>query len=345
MIECSPPGRALALLLLALCVISPSYALGPAQLGVVINRADPLSEWIGDYYAERRGIPAENVVRLHFPPAQQVLSRQQFEPLAAELKEQLPSEVQALVLTWIKPWRVDCMSITSAFTFGYDRRFCAKGCKLTLKSGYYDADTRRPFDELSIRPTMALAARRFRDAIRLIERGVDADGSHPRGTAYLISTPDRARNVRARIYPQVERLLGRWIDVDQIEARSISGRSDILFYFTGLRRVPDIDTNRYRPGAIADHLTSLGGVLIDSPQMSALEWLEAGATASYGNVVEPCNFTAKFPNPGIAIARYLKGETLIEAYWKSVAMPGQGIFIGEPLARPFPGGALANRTR
>jgi hypothetical protein len=30
--------------------------------------------------------------------------------------------------------------------------------------------------------------------------------------------------------------------------------------------------------------------------------------------------------------RYLGGETLIESYWKSVAMLGQGIFIGEPLA-------------
>jgi hypothetical protein len=35
------------------------------------------------------------------------------------------------------------------------------------------------------------------------------------------------------------------------------------------------------------------------------------------------------------LRRYLAGETLIEAYWKSVAMPGQGIFIGEPLAAPF----------
>ena len=25
----------------------------------------------------------------------------------------------------------------------------------------------------------------------------------------------------------------------------------------------------------------------------------------------------------------------IEAYWKSVAWPGQGVFIGEPLARPY----------
>lgn len=35
------------------------------------------------------------------------------------------------------------------------------------------------------------------------------------------------------------------------------------------------------------------------------------------------------------IPRYFGGETLIEAYWKSVISPGQGIFIGEPLARPF----------
>jgi uncharacterized protein (TIGR03790 family) len=69
--------------------------------------------------------------------------------------------------------------------------------------------------------------------------------------------------------------------------------------------------------------------------MSALRWLEAGATGSYGAVVEPCNFPQKFPHPAIAIGRYLQGETLIEAYWKSVAMPGQGVFIGEPLASPF----------
>jgi hypothetical protein len=28
-------------------------------------------------------------------------------------------------------------------------------------------------------------------------------------------------------------------------------------------------------------------------------------------------------------------DTLLEAYWKSVAMPGRGLFIGEPLARPY----------
>jgi uncharacterized protein (TIGR03790 family) len=108
-----------------------------------------------------------------------------------------------------------------------------------------------------------------------------------------------------------------------------------MFYFTGAQRVPDIATDTYLPGAVADHLTSFGGILTGSSQMSSLEWLKAGATGSYGTVVEPCAITAKFPNPGLMMKHYLDGETLIESYWKSVAMPGQGIFIGEPLATPY----------
>ena len=96
-------------------------------------------------------------------------------------------------------------------------------------------------------------------------------------------------------------------------------------------------SNQFVSGAIADHLTSVGGVLFGGSQMSILRWLEAGATASYGTVVEPCAFPQKFPHPAIVIDRYTRGEALIEAYWKSVAWPGQGLFVGEPLATPYAG--------
>jgi uncharacterized protein (TIGR03790 family) len=69
--------------------------------------------------------------------------------------------------------------------------------------------------------------------------------------------------------------------------------------------------------------------------MSALAWIQQGATASYGSVSEPCNLLEKFPEVGILFEHYLHGETALEAYWKSVAMPGQGLFVGEPLVRPF----------
>jgi len=32
---------------------------------------------------------------------------------------------------------------------------------------------------------------------------------------------------------------------------------------------------------------------------------------------------------------YLKGDSLITAYWKSVKWPNEGLFIGEPLASPY----------
>lgn len=108
-----------------------------------------------------------------------------------------------------------------------------------------------------------------------------------------------------------------------------------MFYFTGLKHVEKIDSNQFLDGAIADHLTSAGGVLFGKNQMSILRWLDAGATGSYGAVVEPCNFPQKFPHPGIAIENYIQGNSLIEAYWRSVSWPGQGLFVGEPLASPF----------
>ena len=69
--------------------------------------------------------------------------------------------------------------------------------------------------------------------------------------------------------------------------------------------------------------------------MSVLAWLRQGATASYGTVSEPCNRLQKFPNPSVFMNHYLRGDTLLEAYWKSVLMPGQGLFVGDPLARPY----------
>jgi hypothetical protein len=87
---------------------------------------------------------------------------------------------------------------------------------------------------------------------------------------------------------------------------------------------------------VADHLTSYGGQLpTGNGQMPITDWLTAGATASHGTVEEPCNYTEKFSKASVLIEHYLRGDTLIEAYWKSVAWPGQGLFVGEPLARPW----------
>lgn len=93
---------------------------------------------------------------------------------------------------------------------------------------------------------------------------------------------------------------------------------------------------QWLPGALADHLTSAGGQLLGGhAQMSVLDWLESGATASYGTVSEPCNHLQKFPHPQVLLLHYLQGASALEAYWRSVAWPAQGVFVGAPLAAPF----------
>lgn len=318
-------------------VSSPTSALDASELALIINTADPLSVRIGEYYAEARRLSFQNIVRVSFPPDRAMLERSEFEAIKASVDQRLMPRVQAIALTWAQPYRVQCMSITSAFAFGYHPAFCEPGCGPTRRSPYFNAPTKRPFSLFGIRPTMAIAATSFEQAKSLIDRGVAADGRMPSGTAYLLTTSDRARNVRSSSYPLARRIMARaGVKVMSRVQGKIEHRDDILFYFTGAISVPGLNTLQFLPGAIADHLTSSGGALTEpNGQMSALRWLEAGATASYGTVVEPCNLRQKFPDPPLVATHYLGGATAIEAYWKSVAMPGQGIFIGEPLAAPF----------
>ena len=318
-------------------------AVGPLDrrhLAVVINTADPLSVALGALYARQRGIPAAQLIRLRFAPGRAVLTPEAFAPLRAELERRTPAHVQAYALAWTLPYRVGCQSITSAVASGVLLKDCGQGCAATPINPYYArSDVRRPWTQLRLRPAMLLAARSLAAGRALIERGVAADGTAPAGTAYLLSTSDPVRNVRAAGYDQAAAVLGSRLRLRILRQDRLEGARGVIVYLTGLAQVPVIDSNQFRPGAIADHLTSFGGVLDGgNGQMSALRWLEVGATGSYGTVVEPCNLRAKFPDPALLISAYRDGATLIEAYWRSVAMPAQGVFIGEPLARPWPSG-------
>ena len=313
----------------------PRTGFTAGDLALIINDADPLSRQIGGYYQKVRHIPAANVIHLDFPPGRDTLSKDEFQQLKAELDRITPAHVQAYAVAWTVPFRVGCMSLTSALAFGFDESYCSSECSPTKPSPYFNSSSLSPADDYRLRPAMMLAGIDFDQIKALIDRGVAADQSFPKGHAYLVITPDKARSVRAGYFEQTAKELAGVFPIEILETEAITDRHDVLFYFTGLAQVPDLHTLDFLPGALADHLTSSGGQLTGSSQMSILRWLEAGATASYGTVVEPCNHMQKFPFPGIAMFHYALGTSAIEAYWKSVAWPGEGLFIGEPLAQPF----------
>ncbi|MGR8950102.1 MAG: TIGR03790 family protein [Gammaproteobacteria bacterium] len=319
-----------------------SLAVSAETTAVIINEADPLSIKIGRYYARARGISPFNIARIRLPHDRPVLSSGDFKSLHKKIRDQISPDTEAYVLTWRSPYRVDCMSITSAFAFGFARRYCATGCEPTAPSPYYDGQVASAYKKFRMRLTMTLAAENFSDAKALIDRGIAADFKRPKGAAYLVITDDKARNTRASSFESTQDSIGYKLPTYITQGPGIKDKHDVMFYFTGTKSVPYLDTLRFLPGAVADHLTSHGGRLNGSSQMNSLDWLKAGATGSYGAVVEPCNFPQKFPNPEILIKHYLNGDSLIEAYWKSVVWPGQGIFIGEPLSSPYARKAPSN---
>ncbi len=323
----------------------PEHAIGPDNLAVIVAAGDPLSESIAAYYQSARGIPAENIIYVPLKTGMDTISAADFAKLKARIDAKLPGNIQATLLTWMAPSRVAgpcAMSITSAMAFGYDPKYCTAGCTATRASPYFDSESATPWQDFAMRPSMMLGAVSLAAAKKLIDLGVKADASFPSGEGYLLRTRDVARSVRYQEYLHLPGLWTGHLALNYIDnsagkrSDSITNQSGVLFYFTGLISVPDIASNTYLPGAIADSLTSFGGYLPDgNGQMPVTKWLEAGVTASYGMVAEPCNFVQKFSDAAVLIDHYYRGATLIEAYWKSVQWPGQGLFVGEPLAKPY----------
>ena len=308
--------------------------LNAARLGVLYNLDDLSSMEIAHFYAARRSIPTENVLGLHLGHSN-MLAPQSLASIRKQALDALPGAVQSLALIWSQPYAVGCMSITTAFAAGYRPEFCEPGCERTALNPLFDSEGWLPADTIGWWPAMLIPTDNPVRARALIERAIAADATAPAGSVYLVRTLDTPRNVRAATYRDVERMQANRFHIVELSTPVAQEVEAAIAYFTGTAQVEELAHIRFLPGAVADHLTSTGGVLSGGTQMSSAAWLDQGATASYGTVSEPCNHLTKYPNIEVLLRHYGRGDTILEAYWKSVEMPGQGLFIGEPLARPY----------
>jgi uncharacterized protein (TIGR03790 family) len=310
------------------------------DIGLVVNIADPYSVAIGAHYRKARNLAPEQVLEVSLPVEPEI-GVDAFEALRRRIDERFGPQTQALALAWVQPFAVQCNSLTGALAMGFDAALCSQPCARSRPSRYLNSASVKPLADHGLRLSMLLAAPLVEQAQQMIDRGVAADGrlglrGAPPVHALFVSTPDHARNVRERLFPPAGTYSRNGVQVETIDIADLPGRSGVVLVNTGAVRVPRLDSLRWADGALADHLTSVGGRLDGSGgQMSALEWIASGATASYGTVSEPCNHPQKFPHPQLLLLHYAQGSTAIEAYWRSVAWPQQGVFVGEPLAAPF----------
>lgn len=172
----------------------------------------------------------------------------------------------------------------------------------------------------------------------MIDRSVAVDGTRPTGKFYFEQTTDPARSApRHATFPAVSTaIINLGGQAEHQMAILPLGRHDCQGIMTGWAD-PGIATADMTilPGAFCDHLTSWAATFDIASQEKLSAWIARGASASWGQVEEPCNYPGKFPHARVHL-HIFKGLSLGEACFRTLGFePFQGLFYGDPLTRPF----------
>ena len=305
-------------------------------------------------------MPPQNVIRIAWPGANTGWTLADFQaylqnPINNELGLRgLTNQIDFVVLSMDIPYRIvdpvdnSHNSTTSALFYGFKSDTepppgLPPPCSLPSASSNAYAGSERLFRTMQPGSgpgtylTTMITASNLASAKAIVDRGAVSDYSFPTQKVILAKSDDLFRNLR---YYEFDRAIAdsRVLGTANVEIGSGAywpvPYTNIQGYQNGVATFIAY-SNTFAPGAIADHLTSWGGRIFEAnDQYSLLYWLDAGATASYGTVMEPCNYLAKFPSAQVYFYQ-ARGFALAEAYYLSITNPYQGLMVGEPLAAPF----------
>ena len=177
------------------------------------------------------------------------------------------------------------------------------------------------------------------EVLHYLRRSAQADGSHPKGTIYLVKNKNIRSTEREKggaFEHVVDQLTRIGVDAKIVDGVLPKNKPDVMGGLIGYAHFDWISSgSTIQPGAIVEHLTSFGGVLKSGGSQTPLsEFLRYGAAGASGTVMEPLALQAKFPHPTIH-CHYAQGCSLAEAFYQSVASPYQLLMVGDPLCKPW----------
>ena len=354
---------------LGLCIGLPSagFSLGPHEVVVLANESSARSIAVAKTYARMRDIPSVNLVRLSLPWKEgQVPLRISAEEFTQFIWKPARQEVQSRrlepqILTWV-------YSIDFPVAVGTNPTVSLTGLTFLRNHmpTHMEADDvkyvsplfagpafnemmgeSRSFDVCrdGLGPAMPLPAMMLGFAgergntpdviLAGLERARQADATYPRGTVYFVTNSGIRSTCRQWQFEEVVRELGT-LQVRAVITNQIpSGANDLMGVMMGAADVqPFAPGIVFRPGCMAEHLTSYGAVFDDPRQTKISAWVSAGASLTAGAVVEPRSIWQKFPHARF-FAHYARGATGIESLYQSVRCPLQLLMLGDPLVAPW----------
>ncbi|HMP89052.1 MAG TPA: hypothetical protein PJ991_02565 [Kiritimatiellia bacterium] len=358
--------------------IGEALALGPHECVILVNRRSMESVELANFYAELRNIPAGNIIHLDLPPkaleARPVFTPSEFneyilEPARKVLRDR---NIIGHVLVWIyssgfpttistePPISLTGMTFTRGVTPTFDE--IEKGTWASpMFRGPHRADGPSApsvtFEEFTLHlgtemptPSMMLGWTGSRgmtvEQIRQqLRASASSDGAHPPASVFFeLNNDPRSRARQWQFEPIAKELAGMGITAI-IATNPPVNRPDLMGILAGRSHVdPSQFAAVLRPGAYADHLTSLAAYFHEPDQTKLTAWLKHQAAGSSGTIHEPYANWAKFPSARL-FAHYAGGCSLIESLYQSIRSPLQILPVGDPLCSPWmkpPGLTLLN---
>ncbi len=349
-------------------VATPLVLLGqaPNSVLIVVNQSSALSRKIGEYYAERRSIPASNICRLTASLEEQIERSDYDHQIAQPIQDCLRSrnlveKVLYVATTAGVPLKIrgslgmsgEAASVDSELTLLYsDLHGHAHSSEAGIANPFFEK-TNAPFrhPDFPIYLVTRLAGYDFDDVKGIIDRAlvarnrgkfiIDLKGSdNTRGNAWLLQAAQQLPRNRL---------------VLDLTRNVVTHEPDVIAYASWGSNDPDRKVRNlgfnWLPGAIATEYVStdgrtfarppeswnIGGTWGDprtnfggTPQSLTADYIHEGATGASGHVYEPyLQFT---PRPNILLPAYYHGRNLAESYYLAIpVLSWMNIVVGDPL--------------
>ncbi len=331
----------------------------------MVNQPSALSRKIGEYYAERRHIPASNICRLNVSTEEEI-SRSDFDTqIAGPVRDylrghNLAEKVLYIVTTGGVPLKIrgtlgltgEAASVDSELTLLYfdshGRAHALPGGVPNPFFGHSNAPFRHP--DFPIYLVTRLAGFDFDDVKGIIDR---AQSARNQGK-FVIDLKGSDNTQGNRWLLDAAQQLPRGRLVLDITRNVIYHESDVIAYASWGSNDPDRKERHlglhWLPGAIVTEYVSTNGrtfarppddwnigawgdpkaTFAGTPQTLTADYIHDGATGASGHVYEPyLQFT---PRPNLVLPAYYHGRNLAESYYLGIPdLSWMNIVVGDPL--------------
>ncbi len=324
---------------------------------VLWNRPNPDGEKLALYYASKRGVPRENVVRVIMDAGEDTNSGafdQGIRPVVGQKIKDSQTPIDYIVLAKGMPLR---LFDATQFCYSLDAYIASMDLDLTpmrepkreevnrVANPYFGKN--EPFSraKFGFYLVTRLDGYSYEDAKRLVDSSVasrpekgpfhfDAMGKMPNeGYEQMNRTLDAANEVMKKKGFQVDfdRTFTFTRPAGPVMGYCSWGSNDHEF-------VPDnYQAVRFKPGAIAETFVSTSARTlkpVTSGQSVITDLIAHGVTGVKGYVMEP--YTLALARPNILFDRYTSGFNLAESFsMASPVLKWRDVVFGDPLCRPY----------